>query len=237
MRMTVSLYHDQFNSAHLTDAMNLLAIEPLGHGATSSPLTIKGVLGSVAHSHALLRKLDERVSAPDFVIDDVWCVMVGGIGFGAAATTESSGYWTRILKDVYKGDEGRRKARNITCPVYWLQGTEDMPFGTTVPKEQIQLFTSSKEAKLTMIEGQPVGRSDSPSPSPPTSHAQLSRGKIFRNATWGNPDKSIWWILWIIWQTWGVESHVKDASLQAIRSQKKSISDGTITKPAKEKTK
>ncbi|KAA8650487.1 uncharacterized protein ATNIH1004_003173 [Aspergillus tanneri] len=176
MRMTVSLYHDQFNSAHLTDAMNLLAIEPLGHdsrphapryldGLRVHRLTIKGVLGSVAHSHALLRKLDERVSAPDFVIDDVWCVMVGGIGFGAAATTESSGYWTRILKDVYKGDEGRRKARNITCPVYWLQGTEDMPFGTTVPKEQIQLFTSSKEAKLTMIEGQPVGRSDSRQPS------------------------------------------------------------------------
>ena len=36
MCMTVSLYQDQFNSRRLTNAMNLLAIEPLGHGATSS---------------------------------------------------------------------------------------------------------------------------------------------------------------------------------------------------------
>jgi microsomal epoxide hydrolase len=35
--MTVSLYHEQFNNDALNDAMNLLAIEPLGHGATSSP--------------------------------------------------------------------------------------------------------------------------------------------------------------------------------------------------------
>ena len=37
MCMTVSLYRDQLNSSRLTDAMNLLAIEPLGHGSTSSP--------------------------------------------------------------------------------------------------------------------------------------------------------------------------------------------------------
>lgn len=29
------LYRDQFSDKSLTDAMNLLAIEPLGHGATS----------------------------------------------------------------------------------------------------------------------------------------------------------------------------------------------------------
>jgi microsomal epoxide hydrolase len=34
-----------------------------------------------------------------------------------------------------------------------LQGTDDAPFGTTVPAEQIKLFTSSKEATLTMIKG------------------------------------------------------------------------------------
>ncbi|RFU29337.1 hypothetical protein B7463_g7011, partial [Scytalidium lignicola] len=33
---TVSLYRDQFNNKKLTDTMNLLAIEPLGHGATST---------------------------------------------------------------------------------------------------------------------------------------------------------------------------------------------------------
>jgi hypothetical protein len=35
MCTTVMLYRDQFSDKSLTDAMNLLAIEPLGHGATS----------------------------------------------------------------------------------------------------------------------------------------------------------------------------------------------------------
>jgi pimeloyl-ACP methyl ester carboxylesterase len=35
MCTTVALYRHQFNNTKLTDAMNLLAIEPLGHGATS----------------------------------------------------------------------------------------------------------------------------------------------------------------------------------------------------------
>jgi len=35
MCTTVALYRLQFNNTKLTDAMNLLAIEPLGHGATS----------------------------------------------------------------------------------------------------------------------------------------------------------------------------------------------------------
>lgn len=33
------------------------------------------------------------------------------------------------------------------------QGTEDAPFGTTIPAEQIKLFTSSKDAKLTIVPG------------------------------------------------------------------------------------
>jgi microsomal epoxide hydrolase len=36
MCTTVSLYRDQFNNTKLTSAMNLLAIEPLGHGSTST---------------------------------------------------------------------------------------------------------------------------------------------------------------------------------------------------------
>lgn len=33
------------------------------------------------------------------------------------------------------------------------QGTEDAPFGTTIPAEQIKLFTGSQEAKLTIVPG------------------------------------------------------------------------------------
>lgn len=37
MCTTVSLYNDQFADKKLTSIVNLLAIEPLGHGATSCP--------------------------------------------------------------------------------------------------------------------------------------------------------------------------------------------------------
>lgn len=33
------------------------------------------------------------------------------------------------------------------------KGTEDAPYGVTVPAEQIKLFTASKEATLDFIEG------------------------------------------------------------------------------------
>lgn len=234
MCTTSALYRDQFSDTKLTDAMNLLAIEPLGHGSTSCPtehftywdsavmaLQVMSALGIekafalgtsqggwVVMRMALLAperiqglmplgtSMDYESSAsrakgcwdpspaltpfyekwtsgtptPDFVVDDVWCGMVGGIGFGSGVTEEMVGFWKMTLKQVYKGDEGRRKARmavvcllerdglllrigDIKCPVYWLQGSEDVPFGTTVPSEQIKLFTSSKEAKLTFIPG------------------------------------------------------------------------------------
>ncbi|KAF7114929.1 hypothetical protein CNMCM5793_000699 [Aspergillus hiratsukae] len=234
MCTTVSLYHDQFSDAALTDAMNLLAIEPLGHGSTSCPvehftywdsawmaLQVMDKLGidkafalgtsqggwivtrmALLAPHRILglmplgtsmdyesedsrskgcwdpapvlspfsEKWTSAVATPDFLVDDVWCGMVGGIGFGASASEELSAFWTKTLKEVYKGDEGRKKVRmavicllsrdgllmrlgDIKCPVHWLQGTEDTPFGKTVPAEQIKLFTSSPDAKLVMIEG------------------------------------------------------------------------------------
>lgn len=77
-------------------------------------------------------------SAADFVIDDVWCGMVGSVGFGDHGTPEKAAFWTRTLQEVYRGDEGRKKAkmallnlitrdgllhrlRDIKCPVHWLQ--------------------------------------------------------------------------------------------------------------------
>ena len=96
--------------------------------------------------------------------------MVASFGFGSHATDQSTEFWTKTLKEAYAGDEGRRKARmavlclmsrdsltlrlgDVTCPVYWLQGTEDAPYGCQVQYEQIELFTGSKEKKLSIVEG------------------------------------------------------------------------------------
>lgn len=79
---------------------------------------------------------------PDFIIDDVWCGMVGNLGFGAAVTPELLSFWTNTLKEVYHGEDGREKAklalacllerdglllrlRDIHCPVHWLQVRND----------------------------------------------------------------------------------------------------------------
>lgn len=82
----------------------------------------------------------EKWSSPvaDFVVDDVWCGMVGSVGFGDHGTPEKSAFWTKTLQEVYQGDEGRKKAkmallnlltrdglllrlRDVKCPVHWLQ--------------------------------------------------------------------------------------------------------------------
>ena len=96
--------------------------------------------------------------------------MVASFGFGAHAMEESTRFWTGVLKEVYAGDEGRRKVRmavmcllsrdslllrlgDVQCPVYWLQGTEDTPYGSQIQPEQLEMFTASRERKLKIVEG------------------------------------------------------------------------------------
>jgi microsomal epoxide hydrolase len=84
------------------------------------------------------QKWTSATPTPDFLVDDVWCGMVGGLGFGGGVSPEMLDFWKTTLKDVYKGDEGRRKARmavvcllerdglllrlgDVKCPVYWMQ--------------------------------------------------------------------------------------------------------------------
>lgn len=64
--------------------------------------------------------------------------MVASLGFSGTVSQETLSFWDQTLKDVYSGDEGRRKLRmallclmerdglvsrlrDIKCPVYWLQ--------------------------------------------------------------------------------------------------------------------
>ncbi|KIW06740.1 uncharacterized protein PV09_02433 [Verruconis gallopava] len=231
MCMTVSLYNDQFDSKPIANAVNLLAIEPLGHGATSCPtehftywdsaimalqvmeklgiekafalgtsqggwivtrmalLAPKKILGLLLLGTSLdYESSDSRtkgcwdpkpmltpflekwfVPDPNFVIDDVWCGMVSSMGFAGGVTEETTQFWNNTLKSVYQGDAGRKKAKmallcllerdgllgrlpDVECPVYWLQGTKDVPYGTQVPGEQLKLFKNSRETKLRILE-------------------------------------------------------------------------------------
>lgn len=84
----------------------------------------------------IIEKWTSATPTPDFVVEDTWCGMVSSIGFGAV-TQETVQFWTATLKDVYKGDEGRKKLRmaiinllsrdpllmrlgDVKCPVHWM---------------------------------------------------------------------------------------------------------------------
>ncbi|KAH8168296.1 alpha/beta hydrolase fold domain-containing protein [Sarocladium implicatum] len=232
MCTTSSLYNEQFDSKSLTDAVNLVAVEPLGHGATMSssehftywdsatmalqvmdalgiekafalgtsqggwivvrmallaPDKILGLLPlgtSMDYESAASREKgcwDPKtnlgpffakwsVPDPDFVVDQVWRGMVASLGFSGTVSQQTLSFWDQTLKEVYSGEPGRKKLRmallnllerdglllrlsDIKCPVHWLHGPEDPVFGKVVPMEHIKLFTSSKEADLTFVEG------------------------------------------------------------------------------------
>lgn len=75
---------------------------------------------------------------PEWVVDELWCGMVAGVGFGDKVGEDVVEFWKTTVRDVYRGDEGRRKCRmavvclvsrdgillrlgDVKCPVYWLQ--------------------------------------------------------------------------------------------------------------------
>ncbi|KAL9479579.1 hypothetical protein ACSS6W_004365 [Trichoderma asperelloides] len=234
MCMTSSLYDHQFDNKALTDAANLLAIEPLGHGSTEcssenytywdtaimaiqvldalgikkafalgtsqggwivtrmalvAPEKIQGLLilgTSLDYESAASREkgcwdpatmlgpvvdtLHSNVPTPDFIIDEGLRESVVNIGFSGAISPEAVEFWKTTLNKIYSGDEGRKKlrgafvnllerdgllrrARDVKCPVYWLQGNQDPVFGVEVPKEHIKAFSGSVEAELSFTDG------------------------------------------------------------------------------------
>lgn len=234
MCTTSSLFESQFASKPLTDAVTLLAVEPLGHGATRydgghftywdsaimalqvmdklnvkkafalgtsqggwivvrmallAPERILGLLPlgtSMDYESSYSRSKgcwDPRTnlapfmeawstteSTPDFVVDDAWCGAVGSLGFSGAVAPETLQFWTTTLKSIYIGDRGRImlkmalanlvdrdglswRLRDIKCPVYWLQGTKDVVYGTELCKEHVELFVNAVEKDLVFVEG------------------------------------------------------------------------------------
>ncbi|KUI56487.1 Putative non-heme chloroperoxidase [Cytospora mali] len=253
LHTTVAFWRRQFESKELTEAMNLLAIEPLGHGATTCPtehftywdsaimalqvmdkLGIKKAFamgtsqgGFIVTRMALLapervinskpkilmcRVADSRfqiqgiipigtsmdyesedsrkkgswdayeVCRPyferwssvtptsDFIIDEDWCKRVPVLAHGNDGAPEMLQFWFDTWRTIYQGDEGRKKARmtilalverdgllwrlrDVKCPVLWLHGSKDAIWPGVLATEQIELFTSSPSAKVTIIPG------------------------------------------------------------------------------------
>jgi hypothetical protein len=78
----------------------------------------KGCWDPAANLMAFYEKWSTPSATPDFVVDDVWCGLVGGIGFGATATAEKSAFWTQTLKKYTRVTRaGRRFEWRSTA--YW----------------------------------------------------------------------------------------------------------------------
>ncbi|KAK4222909.1 1H-3-hydroxy-4-oxoquinaldine 2,4-dioxygenase-like protein [Podospora fimiseda] len=152
----------------------ILGLLPLGTSMDSeSPDSrTKGAWDPLTQLEPFYEKWSSPVTTPEFVVDEIWRGMVASLGFdsGEGVPEETLKFWDETLKEVYKGDEGRKKVRmalicllerdglllrlgDIKCPVYWLQGPQDPVFGLKLAQEQIKLFTGSVEARLTIVEG------------------------------------------------------------------------------------
>ncbi|KAL5045442.1 hypothetical protein BDW71DRAFT_214984 [Aspergillus fruticulosus] len=123
------LYRAQYNDKKLTDNMNLLAIELLGHGQIrtsreqwtywdTAEMNLPGPRGTgqggwITVMMALLRPdkwTDEPT--PEFESHNSYCDVLINIGFNDCST-EVRDFWRRraTIKDNYRDDEGRRRIR------------------------------------------------------------------------------------------------------------------------------
>jgi hypothetical protein len=106
----------------------------------------KGCWDPVPFFKPFLQQWTSADPTPDFSPSPDWLGACTGLGFGAAGTAENTEFWTRTMKEVYKGDEGRRKLKMATiclaerdslllrleyiqCPVHWLQVSSQPYFG------------------------------------------------------------------------------------------------------------
>lgn len=76
-------------------------------------------------------------STPAFEIDDGFCEFLVSAGFGDSFPEQEAAFWRKTLKENYRGDDGRKRARmatinlrdrdglhgrlvDVRCPVLWL---------------------------------------------------------------------------------------------------------------------
>ena len=106
----------------------------------------------------------------DWVVPTEFVDAVLGAGLGENVSDEERTFWHETHQRNYSGDDGRRRllistinlrdrdglhARlaDVSCPVLWLQGTEDAVYSVANAQEEIDMFTNSRDAELRIIDG------------------------------------------------------------------------------------
>jgi len=228
------LYRQQYANKKLTDTMNLLSIELLGHGQTRTkvenwtywdtaimnvqvldalgikkafvlgtsqggwitvrmalvaPDKIAGIIPlgtSLDYESERTRSLGcwngpadlapsidawtTNTPTPDFEPSQEYADFLINIGFGKDCDSGVRDFWRKTIKQDYKGDDGRRRARmaainlserdglhsrlfDVRCPVMWLHGTKDVVYSIPNAQQEIKMFVNSPDAQLVIVEG------------------------------------------------------------------------------------
>lgn len=107
---------------------------------------------------------------PDFSPGQDYVDLVLNQGFGEDFPQEEREFWAREIEKNDRGEDGRQRLRvaminlrdrdglharlwDVTCPVLWMQGTEDASYSVANAEEEIKLFVNSREAKLKVVKG------------------------------------------------------------------------------------
>jgi pimeloyl-ACP methyl ester carboxylesterase len=90
-------------------------------------------------------------------------------GFGRAISDAQKAFWLNEVRESYRGDEGRTRARfaainlpdrdgllgrisDVHCPVLWMHGTQDEVYSVANAKVELELFTGMIEKELMVVE-------------------------------------------------------------------------------------
>jgi len=232
---TLDLFEPQFNDKDLLQKVNLVAVDPLGHGKTKGPANghwtywdnaivmqqvmealsiekwwvvgtaqggwiaprmallagdkIRGIviMGTSQDSESAASRevgcwdgnsvFDPLISAwstppssgEEWTIPEEFVETIIKLALGETFGPEKQALWKKKIMEVYKGEEGRKKALmcaiclrdrdslqarlgDVKCPVIWCHGTADPVFSIAHAQREIKLFTSCPHARLEIID-------------------------------------------------------------------------------------
>lgn len=116
-----------------------------------------------------IKKWTTTETVSDFEPGEDYSNFLIDIGFGKNCDKKTRQYWNDTIRANYQGDDGRRRIRmaainlaerdglhsrlpDVKCPVLWLHGTEDVVYTVPNAKEEIKLFTNSKDAQVKVVQ-------------------------------------------------------------------------------------
>ncbi|KAH8585619.1 hypothetical protein B0O99DRAFT_657213 [Bisporella sp. PMI_857] len=154
---TADYYLPEFENNAIIESLNLVAIEPLGHGQTrlkkgemftywdSAIITCLGLV-SLAGNLDPADDFEPGNGYYDFLID---------IGYGKSVDKETKDFWARTIKGCYHGNEGKRRICMAAVNLASRDSLHERLLYVNVKnaEHKIRLFTNSVSTKVVTFRG------------------------------------------------------------------------------------